>query len=149
MDLTSHCFHVIIMRPLISAAGRFSSRYRYTPQSRIRCASTTGSGKSQRKVQTPLQSQNIERDIPEPLKPRGDLSQVQTPIQTQHAPQMATQPIQGARQPAKALGPIYVFFIGITLVPLISYAWYLHRKEHMDTKWEGMLKEAEQKRVGK
>ncbi|KAK5169497.1 uncharacterized protein LTR77_005473 [Saxophila tyrrhenica] len=112
----------------------------------------------ERKVQTPVQSQNTDDIAPNPLKPEPESTQMQTPMQSQDPASFSLQPghpptqqpslptqQQGRPRPNNA-GPLYTLLVSLIVAPMITYGYYNYRKEHMEQKWKGMLKEAEQKR---
>lgn len=111
---------------------------------------------SQRKVQTPIQSQNA--DKLRPLTSEADTSSTQTPVQSRN-PSNITAQIQPQSDPPNH-GEIdrhvrererrgrsdlllyltaIVMFVG--LPPLVYWRWK-YRKAHMDEKWERMKQEA-------
>lgn len=111
-----------------------------------------------RKVQTPLQSQKTDKVAPSLLRPEAESSRIQTPVQSQAAADLSLQSGQRPSQqlnlpqhPARAgpsrATPMFVLVAGLLAVLPAYYLYYDYRKEHMDKKWAGMLKDAEQKRA--
>ncbi len=100
------------------------------------------------RVETPVQAQKPDAAAPQLLKPAADAPRAQTPVQSVRPEQILSHPIgQQQRKRPSNTGPLATFFVGICLIPVTVYYWYNHRKEHMETKWDGMLKEAQLRRA--
>lgn len=122
-----------------------------------RRAYSDGPTKAERKVQTPFQSQKTDKIALNPfLKPEAESTQMQTPMQSQNPADFTLQPAQHSAQPPSFpapqsrprpnnAGPLTTFFVSLLAIPAIAYGYYNYRKEHMDKKWESLLKDAAQK----
>lgn len=162
MDITSS-FHRPCrqIRRTMATTHLLSSRV-YPATSRlghIRYYAATG--KSSRKVQTPIQSQNA--DKLRPLTPEADTSSTQTPIQSQNPeqtslhPQPQSDPPRGGEidrhireRERRGRSDLLLYLSAIALFlglpPLVYWRWK-YRKAHMDAKWQKMKREASLKQV--
>lgn len=102
----------------------------------------------QQTVQTPIQSQN-KGDI-SPIQPEAEGRRVQTPVQSQNNASFVPSALRHTqpRRPPSNAGPLYTFWGLLVATPLITYGYYVYRKNHMETKWAKMLREAQEKRAG-
>lgn len=124
------------------------SRQRPFALSRLRQAASFSQILSTRqKVQTPVQSQN-KGDVAPELRP-AEGTPVQTPIQSQKPGPIFPNPASSNVRPKRDLKPFYTLFGGLALGSVFVYYYYEYRKEHMQKKWENMIREAQEARKGK
>lgn len=98
------------------------------------------------KVQTPVQSQNKDDVAPE-LRP-AEGTTVQTPVQSQYPWLVTANSTTGNARPKRDLLPLYTLFGGLALGSVFVYFYYHQRKAHMQSKWDKMVKEAQEARKG-